>query len=41
MQCGSNASAVGIAATSAVVSGITLIVATDALFDVVFNMLNI
>ena len=41
IQCGSNASAVGIAATSAVVSGITLIVATDAVFDVVFNILKI
>ena len=41
MQCGSNASAVGLAATSAVVSGITLIVATDALFDVIFNILRI
>lgn len=41
IQCGSNASAVGIAATSAVVSGITLIVATDAVFDVVFSILKI
>jgi phospholipid/cholesterol/gamma-HCH transport system permease protein len=41
MQCGSNASAVGLAATSAVVSGITLIVATDAVFDVLFNILGI
>jgi phospholipid/cholesterol/gamma-HCH transport system permease protein len=41
MQCGSNASAVGAAATSAVVSGITLIVATDAVFDVIFNVLKI
>jgi phospholipid/cholesterol/gamma-HCH transport system permease protein len=41
MQCGSNASAVGVAATSAVVSGITLIVAADALFDVLFNILKI
>jgi phospholipid/cholesterol/gamma-HCH transport system permease protein len=41
MQCGANASAVGNAATSAVVSGITLIVAIDALFDVVFNVLKI
>jgi phospholipid/cholesterol/gamma-HCH transport system permease protein len=41
IQCGSNASAVGIAATSAVVSGITLIVATDAVFDVLFNILKI
>jgi phospholipid/cholesterol/gamma-HCH transport system permease protein len=41
MQCGGNASAVGIAATSAVVTGITLIVVSDAIFDVVFNILNI
>ena len=41
MQCGNNASAVGVAATSAVVTGITLIVITDALFDVVFNILNL
>ena len=41
IQCGSNASAVGLAATSAVVSGITLIVAADALFDIVFNILKI
>jgi phospholipid/cholesterol/gamma-HCH transport system permease protein len=41
MQCGTNASAVGMAATSAVVSGITLIVATDAVCDVIFNILKI
>ena len=40
MQCGSNASAVGVAATSAVVTGITLIVVADAVFDVIFNILK-
>jgi len=41
MQCGSDASAVGIAATSAVVTGITLIVVADAVFDVIFNLLKL
>lgn len=41
MQCGTNAAAVGVAATSAVVTGITLIVASDAVFDVLFNLLKI
>jgi phospholipid/cholesterol/gamma-HCH transport system permease protein len=35
MQCGNNAAAVGNAATSAVVASITMIVASDALFDVI------
>ncbi len=41
MQCGTNAAAVGVAATSAVVTGITLIVASDAVFDILFNILKI
>ena len=41
MQCGDNAAAVGVAATSAVVTGITLIVMADAVFDVIFNILNL
>lgn len=41
MQCGDNAAAVGTAATSAVVTGITLIVLADAGFDVIFNVLNL
>lgn len=41
LQCGTNAAAVGVAATSAVVTGITLIVASDAVFDVLFNLLKI
>ncbi len=41
MQCGGNAAAVGVAATSAVVTGITLIVMADAVFDVIFNILNL
>ena len=41
MQCGENAAAVGVAATSAVVTGITLIVMADAVFDVIFNILNL
>lgn len=41
MQCGTNAAAVGVAATSAVVTGITIIVASDAVFDVLFNILKI
>lgn len=41
MQCGSNAAAVGQATTSAVVTGITLIVAADGMFAVLCNALNI
>jgi phospholipid/cholesterol/gamma-HCH transport system permease protein len=41
MQCGDNASAVGLAATSAVVTGITLIVIADAVFDLLYNVLGI
>ena len=41
MQCGKSASAVGDAATSAVVTGIVLIVVADGLFAVVFNVLGI
>ena len=41
MQCGGNAAAVGMAATSAVVTGITLIVMADAVFNVIFNILNL
>jgi phospholipid/cholesterol/gamma-HCH transport system permease protein len=41
MQCGTNAAAVGRATTSAVVTGITLIIASDGLFAVICNMLNI
>ena len=41
MQCGRSASAVGTAATSAVVTAIVLIVVSDALMTVVFNILGI
>jgi phospholipid/cholesterol/gamma-HCH transport system permease protein len=40
MQCGNNAAAVGNAATSAVVLGITWIVASDALIDFIQEILN-
>ena len=40
MQCGNNAAAVGNAATSAVVLGITWIVASDAVIDVVQEILK-
>lgn len=41
MKCGNNAAAVGNAATSAVVLGITWIVASDAIIDVVQEVLNL
>jgi len=41
MQCGTNAAAVGQATTSAVVTGITWIIASDGLFAVICNALHI
>jgi phospholipid/cholesterol/gamma-HCH transport system permease protein len=41
IQCGSNAAAVGQAATSAVVTGITSIIAADGIFAVLCNALKI
>lgn len=41
MQCGSNAAAVGLATTSAVVTGITWIIASDGIFAVICNALHI
>jgi phospholipid/cholesterol/gamma-HCH transport system permease protein len=41
MQCGNNAAAVGNAATSAVVLGITWIVASDAIIDVIQEVLKL
>ncbi len=41
MQCGRSASAVGTAATSAVVTAIVLIVVSDAVMTVLFNILKI
>jgi phospholipid/cholesterol/gamma-HCH transport system permease protein len=41
MQCGTNAAAVGEATTSAVVTGITLIIASDGIFAVICSTLNI
>ena len=41
MQCGTNAAAVGQATTSAVVTGITCIIASDGLFAVICNALHI
>ncbi len=40
MQCGTNAAAVGQATTSAVVTGITAIIASDGLFAVICNALH-
>jgi phospholipid/cholesterol/gamma-HCH transport system permease protein len=41
MQCGTNAAAVGQATTSAVVTGITTIIASDGLFAVLCSALHI
>jgi len=41
MQCGTNAAAVGEATTSAVVTGIAWIIASDGIFAVICNALNI
>jgi phospholipid/cholesterol/gamma-HCH transport system permease protein len=41
MQCGTNAAAVGQATTSAVVTGITWIIASDGIFAVICNALHI
>ena len=41
MQCGNNAAAVGQATTSAVVAGITSIIAADGVFAVICNSLKI
>ncbi len=41
MQCGTNAAAVGLATTSAVVTGIALIIASDGLFAVICSALHI
>jgi phospholipid/cholesterol/gamma-HCH transport system permease protein len=41
IQCGTNAAAVGQATTSAVVTGITAIIASDGVFAVICNVLNI
>ena len=41
IQCGSSASAVGLAATSAVVTSIVLIIVTDGIFAVLTNALGI
>jgi phospholipid/cholesterol/gamma-HCH transport system permease protein len=41
MQCGTNAAAVGQATTSAVVTGITLIIASDGLFAVICSALDL
>ncbi len=41
MQCGRSSSAVGYAATSAVVSGIVSIVVADSLLTIIYNSLNI
>ncbi|MEO0794585.1 MAG: ABC transporter permease [Verrucomicrobiota bacterium] len=40
MQCGNSSAAVGLATTSAVVTGITLIIVADAIFAVIFNVLG-
>ena len=41
MQCGTNAAAVGLATTSAVVTGITVIIASDGLFAVICSALHL
>ena len=41
MQCGRSSAAVGIAATSAVVTAIVFIIVTDAIFAVVTNMIGV
>src|SRR5207244_11663683 len=41
MKCGNNAASVGNAATSAVVSGITWIVASDAIIDLIQEVLKL
>lgn len=41
LQCGTNAAAVGLATTSAVVTGITWIIASDGIFAVICNALHI
>jgi phospholipid/cholesterol/gamma-HCH transport system permease protein len=41
IQCGRSASAVGLAATSAVVTSIVLIIVTDGIFAVLTNALGI
>ncbi len=41
IQCGRSASAVGLAATSAVVTGIVFIIVTDGVFAVITNVLGI
>ncbi len=41
MQCGSNAAAVGEATTRAVVAGITAIIASDGIFAVICNAVNL
>ena len=41
MQCGTNAAAVGQATTSAVVTGITTIIASDGMFAVICSALHI
>jgi len=41
MQCGKSSASVGEAATSAVVTGIVLIIAADGLFAVLLNVLGI
>jgi phospholipid/cholesterol/gamma-HCH transport system permease protein len=41
MQCGNSSQAVGLAATSAVVTSIVLIVVTDGLFAVLLNVMGL
>jgi len=41
MQCGTNAAAVGLTTTSAVVTGITWIIASDGIFAVICSALHI
>lgn len=41
MQCGRSSAAVGAATTSAVVTGIVLIIVSDALMTIIFNLIGL
>jgi phospholipid/cholesterol/gamma-HCH transport system permease protein len=41
MQCGRSSAAVGLAATSAVVTGIVFIIVSDAILTVIYNVLGV
>ena len=41
MQCGRSSAAVGLAATSAVVTGVVFIIVSDAILTVIYNVLGV